>query len=85
MARNLAGTEYGETAAEQAKLLQWESEFEADRRGVSYALQQGHSAAEVRAGVQKFFGITGADPSDTHPGDDSRLQRIDAALEASVR
>ena len=83
MVRNLAGTEYGETAAEQAKLLQWESEFEADRRGVSYALQQGHSAAEVRAGVQKFFGITGADPSDTHPGDDSRIQRIDAVLAAS--
>ncbi|MCA9778752.1 MAG: hypothetical protein KC800_18615 [Candidatus Eremiobacteraeota bacterium] len=82
MARELSGTEYGETAAEHAKLLQWESEYEADRRGVSYALEQGHSAELVRAGVQKSFGITGADSSDTHPADDSRLQRIDEALEA---
>lgn len=83
MAQNLAGTEYGESAKEQAQLLQWDAEFEADRRGVSYALEQGHTVAEVRDGVQKFFGITGADPSDSHPGDDSRLQRIDALLEAS--
>jgi hypothetical protein len=83
MAREMEGTEFEESAQQQAVILQWDSEFEADQRGVSYALENGHSVENVRAGVKQFFGITQGGSSDTHPDDGPRLARIEEALNAA--
>ena len=64
-------------AAEVARRLDHEAEFAADRRGLSYALAQGHARPAIVAGFQRFLEVaTDGQASSSHPATLERLQRL---------
>ena len=80
----LVGSLQDETLQAQAQdtlaQLEREMELEADRAGIHYALEQGHSEEKVRAGVSQFFAVTEAGDSDSHPARSTRLTNLETTL-----
>lgn len=72
--------ELAEEASRVASQLDHEAEFAADRRGMSYALAQGHGREAVVAGFQQFLQVaTDGQASDSHPAAQERIQRLAAS------
>ncbi len=64
-------------AAEVARRLDHEAEFAADRRGLSYALAEGHAQPAIVAGFQRFLEVaTDGQASSSHPATVERVQRL---------
>ena len=75
----LAGSELAAEAETIAHQLQRQAEFAADRRGLSYALAEGHDQKAIVTAFDKFLTVaTDGNASDSHPAAADRIARLRA-------
>ena len=74
---SLQGTDMEQEVRQIACQLDHQAEFSADRRGLEYALSQGHQRQDILAGFERFLKVaTDGQASDSHPAASRRLARL---------